>query len=499
MKAATSYGPVEGICQVGVYQFLGIPYAAPPVGALRFRPPQPPAPWTNVRSCRSYGPAAPQFAVKGLALLQEGERISEDCLYLNITTPGCDGKKRPVLFWIHGGAFQKGSASVGLDPIVFAKQGIVVVSINYRLGVLGFLDVSSVFGEEYRSSGNNGILDVLAALRFVRKNIEAFGGDPENITVMGQSAGAKLAASLQTSPLVKGLFSKAICCSGAAQTLRDRQTAAAVSASFFERLSARSIRSESLLTLPWKEIIEYQKDIFYGLNLHIVGPVCDDYVFTNQDPLASIADFSGNPVPTLLGTNRDEIELYCKVYEFTDLTQESAFRLFGNFAPAVLADYQARIAPLKDRSFHDAFVHFMTEYIYRAGTIQLARALAAANQAAYVYRLDWDRQSLKACHASESQFLMDMPMVITDMDTSPEHDRLGRAMKESFLSFIRSGVPASALLPDWPVYDLAAPHMMRFDAVSEAVPIPPLSISPAMGHTVFSLDLPAAEKNASII
>lgn len=198
---------MEGMEIQGIHQLLGIPYAKPPVGALRFMPTEPAEPWTGIRSCRKLGHAAPQLYVPGLTFLKKEEPLDEDCLYLNVTTPDTTGKL-PVLCWIHGGAFQKGSATAGINPPSFAREGMVVVNMNYRLGALGFMDMSGYLGDAYRQSGNSGLLDIIEALRWVRKNIASFGGDPDNVTIMGQSAGAKLCGALIIMKKPEGCFKK---------------------------------------------------------------------------------------------------------------------------------------------------------------------------------------------------------------------------------------------------------------------------------------------------
>lgn len=190
----TDDGRVEGTQEGGHWVFRGIPYAAPPVGPLRFHPPQAPVPWTEVRSCRTFGAKAPQPAA-GL-LPAAPLPCAEDCLTLNVWTPGVDAGHRPVFVWVHGGGFTSGS---GADPFstgeTFAEQGIVFVSMNYRLGALGFLHLADILGHPYETSGNCGLLDVLAALRWVKRHIERFGGDPNYVTLGGVSAGAKLVAT----------------------------------------------------------------------------------------------------------------------------------------------------------------------------------------------------------------------------------------------------------------------------------------------------------------
>jgi para-nitrobenzyl esterase len=211
---ATTGGPVQGREKDGIFDFRGIPYAAPPVGELRFRPPQPVEPWADVRDVTRFGPMAPQNQGAMEAMFGAPPRpMDEDCLTLNVWTPGCDDAKRPVMVWIHGGAFLYGTgATPWYDGRTFARNDVVLVTINYRLGALGFLHVDG--------QGNNGILDQVAALEWVRDNIAAFGGDPGNVTAFGESAGAMSVGTLLGLPAAKGLFVKAIPESGAAHSAR---------------------------------------------------------------------------------------------------------------------------------------------------------------------------------------------------------------------------------------------------------------------------------------
>ena len=196
----TTSGPIEGREKNGTLLFAGVPYAAPPVGERRFKAAQPHEPWQEVRAAKRFGPAAPQSATGGLTASTE-VRWDEDCLTLNISTPGADNKKRPVLFWIHGGAYRTGQGAIPwYSGDRFAAQGdIVVVSINYRLGALGFTDLTHL-GPEYATSGVNGLFDQIVALRWVAENIERFGGNPAKVTIAGESAGGFAVSTLLASP-----------------------------------------------------------------------------------------------------------------------------------------------------------------------------------------------------------------------------------------------------------------------------------------------------------
>ena len=213
----TKSGKIKGSYQDGLYIFKGIPYAAPPVGEFRWLPPQPVKPWKGVRQAQTFGPIAPQNGALSLAPeYQVEEPQSEDCLYLNVWSPGADGSRRPVLVWIHGGAFNRGSGSSPMYPgTTLARRGnVVVVTLNYRLGALGFLHLKKLTGGRIPATGNEGLLDQIAALQWVRDNIAHFGGDPDNVTVFGESAGGMSIGCLLAMPQARGLFHKAILQSG---------------------------------------------------------------------------------------------------------------------------------------------------------------------------------------------------------------------------------------------------------------------------------------------
>ena len=217
---ATKSGKIEGSFENGLYVFKGIPYAAPPVGDLRWMPPQPAKPWSGVRPAKKFGPIAPQNMMAGGPIMQVPQPQDEDCLFLNIWTPGLDNASRPVMVWIHGGAFTIGSGS---DPMYdsdrLPKRGnIVLVTINYRLGMLGFLRLKEVTGGKIPATGNEGLLDQVAALKWVKENIAAFGGDPDNVTVFGESAGGMSIGCLMAMPSARGLFHKGILESGVGST-----------------------------------------------------------------------------------------------------------------------------------------------------------------------------------------------------------------------------------------------------------------------------------------
>ena len=231
-------GALQGIEKDGIVQFRGIPYAAPPVGERRFLAPAPPESWDGVRDASTFGSMSVQESGGITAFLGDAaDSSSEDCLFLNVFTPGCDDASRPVMVWIHGGGFINGSSSTPwYDGTTLATRGdVVVVTLNYRLGALGFLWLGDL-DERYRSSGVNGLLDQAAALAWVHDNISVFGGDPNNVTIFGESAGAMSVSTLLAIPAARGLFHKAIAQSGAAHNTFTPAMGAAMTEQFMEKL-----------------------------------------------------------------------------------------------------------------------------------------------------------------------------------------------------------------------------------------------------------------------
>lgn len=256
MIIQTQSGALRGKPDRGMFSFLGVPYAAPPVGELRFRPPQPPEPWTGVRDAYHYGPRCPQPDMGDMEIFPDGLPDSEDCLHLNIWTPGTEGPLRPVVFQIHGGGSFRGcSHSSYYDGPNFCNgYDVVYVSINYRLGLFGYLYLGELLGEEYAASGSLGLMDQIAALQWVRDNVAAFGGDPDNITLMGHSAGAKSVSNIIISPRSKGMFRQAIIQSGSIQCLRTKETSAIVTERILRELEIKPKDAAKLLTLPAEEL-----------------------------------------------------------------------------------------------------------------------------------------------------------------------------------------------------------------------------------------------------
>jgi para-nitrobenzyl esterase len=461
----TRDGRVRGEEVDGLCRFLGIPFAATTAGAGRWRAPAPAQPWTGERDATAFGPVAPQPDGM-LALLPVGAVQDEDCLTLNVWTPGVAGR-RPVMVWVHGGAFRQGAArSAMYDGAALARRGdVVVVSLNYRLGALGFLAHPDLRDGDGGPAGNWGMLDQVAALQWVRDNIAAFGGDPGNVTVFGESAGSMAIGCLLASPSTKGLLHKAILQSGAPSALALDQAA-----EIAERLAkAAGVTSVAeLRDVPVPAILAAQQQIdAEDAALRLIPSV--DGHFLDRAPLAALASGAAAHVPTVIGTNRDEWKLWApadprsrdlddaglrrrlsRVYDATDAEIDA---LVEEFTRARAATGQP-IAP-NDLSFA-----LETERDFRAPAMRTAETLAAHQPATFAYLFTYGSPAmhgwLGACHALEIAFVFGTQgQAETALFTGsgPEADRLSEWLMDSWLAFARTGDPSTEALGRWPGYD----------------------------------------------
>ena len=460
VRAETAQGAVEGESLGKVLAFRGIPYAAPPVGAERFRPPQPPAPWSGVRSALDMGPACPQL-IDGDPTENNDSVMAEDCLSLNIWTPKADAAKRPVLFWIHGGAFVVGSSrNTFYDGSHLAVRGdVVVVSINYRLGAWGFLDLSP-YGERYAESANIGLLDQVAALNWVRQNISKFGGDPDNVTIFGESAGAASVGDLLSMPVARGLFSKAILESGVplgrtGVTLRSK---GALARQFLKTVKADS--PDELMGKSMKDLLDAQERLFSGTgDLGTFGPSIDNVVL-KEKPFAVVSEGRGSRVPIMIGTTLEEMRYFSTAEDLglerkpRPLLLSQLQTTVGPRAPAILDEYQ-RLYP----KWGDAVVQIVSDAIMRFPAIELADAVSA-HQPVYMYLFTYRSNStylnFGSAHAMELPFVfgtVNFPEVIVFTGRDPRRYELADKVMDSWITFARSGKPTLPSGPEWPGYD----------------------------------------------
>jgi len=455
-------GAVRGRAESGITSFLGIPYAAPPFGANRRQPPQPVEPWAAERDATAYGPTAPKgdYPPQYVPLFPEVVIAGEDCLNLNIWTPDPNAAGLPVLVWIHGGSFMNGSGSVGeYDGAAFARDGVVCVTINYRLSAEGFL---------YLGDGiaNLGLLDQLAALRWVQANIAAFGGDPARVTVAGESAGAMSVTTLLSMPLAQGLFAQAIAESGAAAHTLTPDAGRMVGGYLADALGVPADR-DAIKAVPLEKLVQAASDLVvevqttpdparWGqltLSLLPFAPTVDGTVLP-QAPLPAIAAGQGSNVPLLIGSNRDEARLFLVAAGSLDLiddaTLAAAAGAYGLSADS-LAVYRAN---RPGASAGDLLAAVITDWFFGIPAIRVAEARADRGDArTWAYRFDHpepeDNHRLGACHGAEIPFVFDtigrddVRPRIGDKPAQAAADQVHRAWTD----FISHGNPG------WAAYD----------------------------------------------
>jgi para-nitrobenzyl esterase len=474
--ATTRQGKVEGEERGGLAIFRGIPYAAPPVGARRWRAPEKPEAWSGVRKAVAFASCAPQnlIPLDLLAAFKIHESQSEDCLYLNVWTPGVDGARRPVLVWIHGGAFAIGSGAQAIyDGAPLAKRGdVVVVTLNYRLGPLGFLRLSEQTDGRIPATGNEGILDQVAALEWVRENVAAFGGDPDNVTIFGESAGGMSVGTLLGLPRARGLFQKAIPQSGACSTANTREHAVRVAERFATHLGVGREPDAWLAATP-ERLLAAATGLggTPGLPDAEVGgmplqPVVDGLVQPRL-ALESVKRGSAAGVALLVGTTLEE----WKLFVFADpanatLTDAQLLarceRRMGPAARGVVDAYRkARSERGAPATAPELWSALETDRIFRLPALRLAEAQLAHDARVFDYLFTWPSPMfggmLGACHALELGFVFGTYAHADMVDFSgagPAADALGAHLMDAWLAFARTGDPSTPALP-WPRFDAA--------------------------------------------
>lgn len=491
LQTTCQQGDLEGIEREGILQFRGIPYATPPVGDLRFRAPQPPQAWSGVFAASTFGPMSAQKAGGVSALLGDNAQgASEDSLTLNIWTPDCDEKKRPVMVWIHGGGFINGSGSTPwYDGTNLVKRGdVVVVTLNYRLGAFGFLWLGDI-DPAYRSSGVNGVLDQAAALQWVRNNISNFGGDPDNITIFGESAGAMSVSTLLTMPSTKGLFHKAIAQSGAGHNTFSPETASVITEMFFATAGISTI--EELNALDTEKIAELtsqvEEQLFAdtsrianqtGITLAMPFQPVVDGSFLPQHPIDAFRDGNDHDVPLMTGTNLDEWNLFAMMTPKPldeERLSERVKRIFGESDHVVATYRQAN----PNASATDVWNAVMSDGTFR---IPALRMVETRRHRSYMYLFTWPSPAfggiIKSCHALEIPFVfghLDAPGA--EFFLGPERNddlyALANAMGDSWIAFAKTGSPQTEQA-EWPQWNNDSRPTYVFD-VQRKVVLDPLS------------------------
>jgi len=471
--AETVSGKIRGTYLDGLYMFKGIPYAASPVGSLRWMPPQPPVSWDGVRTAVEFGPIAPQTILPNPALemIRVEQQQSEDCLYLNIWSPGLDDAKRPVMVWIHGGAFNMGSGSEPLtDGAKLASRGdIVVVSFNYRLGLLGFLNLDEITGGRIPSSGNEGLLDQVAALRWVHDNIASFGGDPDNVTIFGESAGGMSIGCLLVVPEVRGLFQKAILQSGVGSTVSLLDAGVMLSGKFLEYFGLKPDDTEAILNLSINQLLDANQELKRQfarkeeeeMRITVTAPVIDGKIIPDI-PYELIKKGTAAGVTIIAGTNLEEWTLLCMMdTKLPDLDDAGLFRRLDYYLPSgyasglVEAYRAARSFRGMDISAPEVFKAIQTDRMFRMPCLKVVDAQTRHNPSTYNYLFTWKSPilggTLGACHSLDIGFVFGT-YVPEFHGSGPVADRLSDDMQDAWLAFARTGNPSCESLGDWLPY-----------------------------------------------
>lgn len=468
-------GLLLGIKEDSVCAWKGIPYAKAPIGELRFRAPQAAVSWNGIRDASHFGAVSPQPR----RATREGNLRSEDCLSLNIWSPAADGKKRPVMFWIHGGGFLSGS---GASPLyhgghLAANGDVVVVTINYRLGPFGFLFFGDMGGEKQGFDDNLGIRDQVAALQWVQQNIEAFGGDPGSVTIFGESAGAVSVLSLLAVPSAHGLFKRAIVESGSPEFLMNRETSTGFTARYLKMLGVSSDSLARLRALPTDSLMAVMNKLINTLmheptTVKIPAPTIDGS-FIPMDPMTAIRSGKATGIELMIGTNKDEATLL-------------ALKRIGIVPHTAdeLKPYLEKIAPEARKKLIDSYRHYphkdgimemTTDGIFAMPSIRVSE-LQTHFAATYMYRFDWSSfplrlLGLRACHGLE------LPFVFGNIDRNPGKyfttlankkvvRRISQNMQQSWINFARYGNPDPTGVAEWRKYDPAIRSTMIFNRTS---------------------------------
>jgi para-nitrobenzyl esterase len=502
----TQCGKVAGYVRKGIFTYKGIPYGDTTEGAGRFLPPRPAKPWSGVRSSRQYGPIAPQSVRNASGnndeeaflfnwddaitrVYQAGE--SEDCLRLNIWTPGIDGKKRPVMVWLHGGGFAAGSGNEqpSYDGENLARRGdVVVVSLNHRLNVLGYLDLST-YGNKFASSANVGMLDIVAALEWVRDNITGFGGDPGVVTIFGQSGGGSKVSVLMGMPCAKGLFHRAVVESGSLLKARTQESAQEFADQVVAELGLTHATIDQIQSLPFSRL---QEAVQTALSKHVpaslpgvpntrsvaavmaLAPVVDGRILPAHpfDPRAS--EISAD-VPMIVGNTLNEFNSGTNHPEYESMTEtemdEKVRALYGDKTPQVVAAFRQRTPTAKPFDLWSQ----IAAGTMRQNAIKQVTAKAALGKApAFLYWFTWKTPVLdgrpRAFHCAEIAFVFaNAERCDTMTGGGPDALALEARVSDAWIHFARTGNPTHPGIPTWTPFSPDTVPTMIFDNHTELV------------------------------
>jgi para-nitrobenzyl esterase len=479
--AQTTYGKIRGLAEGPIKVFKGIPYGAD-TATTRFMPPAPPKSWTGERETIHYGAQTVQPAagvrstgpslLKSWALQQE---MSEDCLFLNIWTPGLRGKKRPVMFWIHGGGFVSGSgASPAYDGARLAQRGdVVVVTVNHRLNIFGYLSLAATGDSRYADSGNAGQHDLIAALQWVRDNISEFGGDPDNVMIFGESGGGAKVCTLLAMPPAQRLFHRAVVQSGPLVLGVPAERAAETGRMALEALNIAPNKLDSIKDLTTAQIQQAFGKLAAAGRMGSLSPVVDGRGLPRH-PFDPEAPNISSKIPLLIGFNGTETTFALADPASFTLTFEQLpdkLKLYvGNVDPnSVIAQYR-KLTP--NASASDIFFDATTQIMMRRNSVTIADRKSALHAApVYMYELIWqtpvDGGKWRAPHALDIGMIFDNVAKSESMSgVGSDQQRIADQMSETWIAFAKSGNPNNSLLPKWPAYTAKQRAVMRFDLKS---------------------------------
>jgi para-nitrobenzyl esterase len=499
----TSNGPVQGLLEDGIATFRGLRYAAPPLGSLRFMPPQKPKPWTAVAEATRLGAASMQLRSGGSAVSYPGNvggalgqlftppddiaRQDEDCMFLNVWTPQLGGsKKRPVMVWFHGGGFNYGSGSwPAYDGHNLAsRHDVVVVTVNHRLNAFGYLYLGELMGDGYATSGNAGQLDLIAVLEWVRDNIAEFGGDPGNVTVFGQSGGGGKISALLAMPAAKALFHRAIIESGPGIRGVPKENATQVAKTVLNELGISPGDIKSLQSVPADKMAKAAAGMQAklggggGIGTLRFAPVVDGVALPTH-PFDPVGPAISAHVPIMIGCTRDEQTLYNVGQPWWGKLTDAELSEKAKSIPGVGDKAEALIAAFRKLRPGDSPSYLYTDVASAtfafANSIRLAERKAALKAApAYFYVFQWgapvDNGMLRAPHTMEIAFAFDNvekgPQLLGN---DAQMQNLAKIVSNTWVAFARTGNPNHPALPHWPTYDAEKRATMTFNTPCKVV------------------------------
>jgi para-nitrobenzyl esterase len=456
----TPSGTLRGEQSGGVLQFRGVPFAEPPVGPLRFRAPVPMKPWAGERD-------ATRFAASAMQAGELGIEHSEDCLYLNIWAPAIPPGSHaslPVYVWIHGGGFTGGHAFESMyDGIEMTREGVICVSVAYRLGVFGFLDFEPLLGAEYAGSANNALRDLMAALEWIQQNISAFGGDPARVTIGGESAGAKLVDILMGVPSAQPLFHQMISESGGAERVWTRAQSKTVTLGFGDNWrTLTGTEPSAVLNAPGDLLIKAQKQFIAAWPQHFPLRCQIDGSLIPLRPVESIAAGSSKGKRLLIGTNRDESALFIGPHPEKDPVAADLGNLLPEKFTPVFKKYREIYPQMTDEQLR---IRAVTAEEYWIPSMRAADAHLKGGGSAWMYRLDFSETSgfLRgyAFHSLDVRLVWNRPSLLAANSTAEAG--LARQMYQAWIAFLREETPAAPGVPAWPEYDSVTRPTMIFD------------------------------------